>query len=822
MAGSARVIDGSTRIVTASPLQRTARMKRFWLLGLLVVSGVALADSGMLPGGMTLMWARTFLHEDNSQTPNLPQQDPQSFWNYFNMAHCECSQDTANDPAPTNSVTGMPFYEGTFNAELKFGAGSPSSSLPVDIWTGTQCDNDLFRDKNCIQVGAIADITSLAQTGYVTQIPIKLYDLMQPQRDSITGVRPGCQPIAGSPPIWVLARTMGTQMYDYSLTKTYDIDTWAPCAPTEYNVTSAENAIELKWTASTTNVADIAYYQALCATDGNQPAFSSPKFAPRYLTSYRLCGRSDPAAIIHPVVLDDSGHGTANISCEGMGSITPTGDAGVGSADAAALAFAGSDAAIDAPVDSNIDAAPDAQGSGAVDDSVFGTLDPMFVCGESPSATATSMRIEGLQNDVPYKIVLLTIDKYGNPRVVFFEKEITPHAVTDFWEDLHDQGSHAEGGFCLIAETYGDDNPLTNMLRSFRDNTLGSSRFGRALTDAYYATLGKLGAYVHGHLALRIVSGILMLPLVVIALLWHFITLPILLLLVVGAVWNRRRVLKIRSRVRLAQVSSAALVLLVATHAHAQSPYWEDQTTGTNTDEAPLVLEPDDVNWHVGVRVGPYTPGIDSQIGVTNSAGKGPYAAMFGGYSIMPMLDVDRFLWKRVGQLGVGLSLGYMGKSAHAWLEGSDPNDPNRGRSPGDTNSFRLIPLSVSAIYRFSYLDDEYGIPIVPYARLGLAYYIWWITAPSGDFAAVCKNGGMPPCTQNKADGASLGFVGSIGLSIRAERIDASAARSMHESGLEHAGFYGELSIGKVDGFGSQTKLSVGDSTWFAGAEFEF
>ena len=44
----------------------------------------------------------------------------------------------------------------------------------------------------------------------------------------------------------------------------------------------------------------------------------------------------------------------------------------------------------------------------------------------------------------------------------------------------------------------------------------------------------------------------------------------------------------------------------------------------------------------------------------------------------------------------------------------------------------------------------------------------------------------------------------------------------MRESGIEHAGFYGEYSIGKVDGFGSDSKLAVGDATWFAGVDFEF
>jgi hypothetical protein len=146
-----------------------------------------------------------------------------------------------------------------------------------------------------------------------------------------------------------------------------------------------------------------------------------------------------------------------------------------------------------------------------------------------------------------------------------------------------------------------------------------------------------------------------------------------------------------------------------------------------------------------------------------------------------------------------------------------------RERSEGDTNKFRLFPASINAIYRFTYLDDEFGVPLVPYAKVGLAYDVWWIVAPSGDFASACTDGSdTMGCTKTNAYGASMGVVGSVGLSIRAERIDESAARSMRESGIEHAGFYGEYSVGKVDGFGSAKKLSVGDSTWFAGVDFEF
>jgi hypothetical protein len=164
-----------------------------------------------------------------------------------------------------------------------------------------------------------------------------------------------------------------------------------------------------------------------------------------------------------------------------------------------------------------------------------------------------------------------------------------------------------------------------------------------------------------------------------------------------------------------------------------------------------------------------------------------------------------------------------MGKKAKAWTAESMPSDPMRPRSEGDSNTFRLFPLTLSAVYRFTYLDDEFGIPVVPYARAGLGYYVWWVRAPNGDFAESCKGGGdAMGCPKTTAAGASLGFVGSVGLAIRAERIDVSAARSMRESGIEHAGFYGEYSIGKVDGFGSDKKLSVGDATWFAGVDFEF
>ena len=83
-------------------------------------------------------------------------------------------------------------------------------------------------------------------------------------------------------------------------------------------------------------------------------------------------------------------------------------------------------------------------------------LPPAFLCGESPSSTATSLRIEGLKNGTKHIVVFLAIDKSGNATGTYFTQPLIPTPATDFWEDLHDSGSDAHGGFCLIADTYGD------------------------------------------------------------------------------------------------------------------------------------------------------------------------------------------------------------------------------------------------------------------------------------------------------------------------------------------------------------------------------
>jgi hypothetical protein len=749
------------------------------LLVVLAAGGVAHADS--LPNNATITFQHRKIYDDSKKDGSFIEPDVNStpLLHYFNLAHCNCAQATTD-----------PMGEGTFQYLL---VEAPASGLDinVDLWAGTSCDTLANRtgtsptctdlkmpftdlDRNLFPGGASRTF-NLFQVVTANTIPPPMNC---PQLDSVTNSIFALiqSPSGGTTYNVSFSQVAGGLMGD---TTSGGIDTKPPPLPPAGSIKAAggDSTIHVTWSVPTANNSDITYYQALCANVDGSPALSKPSDGAQYVTTLSICNAAgDPALVATPLPAV-TGEMPVNLT-----DLNPQ----------------------------------------------FANLDASYVCGPTAPGTATSLDIGGLTNGTPYQVILLSIDRHGNYTGTYFTSTISPVPSVDFWQDLHDRGSKTEGGFCLLAETYGDDSALTGALRAFRDDTLGASRVGRWLTAAYYATIARLGAYVHGSIALRIAAAILLAPAVALALLWHWLTLyGFLGLIAAAAVWRRWRAALARRAVRLlrprAAASAAAVVIaLVAGRAHAGGyrPYWEDNDSLDQTK--PADAGPGDVTWHVGVRIGPYVPQVDAQLGTTKP---GPYEQMFGGYHILTMLDVDRIVWSGFGQVAVGLSAGYWQKTARTFTINSSPMDKTRARA-ADTNAFRLIPTELSATYRLTWLDDNYGVPIVPYARGGLGYYIWWITGANGS-ANACGNGSSVPfCMDHshndKALGATAGVQGAIGLSIRAERIDASTAMSMQQSGIQHAGIYAELSVARIHGFGSDSKLSVGDRTWFAGVDFEF
>ena len=432
-----------------------------------------------------------------------------------------------------------------------------------------------------------------------------------------------------------------------------------------------------------------------------------------------------------------------------------------------------------------------------------------FICGTAPG-TAEELKIDNLENGTEYNVQLLVIDKAGNFTVAQEWNKLVPRSVTDFWELYAESGGTAEGEFCLINSTYGNHHPFANALRQFRDDTLAYSAWGRWVTTWYYAHLASLGAVVEKHSALRIALAVLLTPPILVILWYQYTGLAGILFVLFLALWWRTKRRRHSSYcppgkrvVIAASIVSYLFLPIASSHAQPYQPYWE------KFDAQQTAVQPETVNWNIGFKLGLYKPEIDKGANLTGT----PYATTFRKQSkIMGVLELDRFLLHAFGQLGVTASIGLTGNSANSFNTTATGTDTD-SRSDGDKTRFRLVPTSLGVVYRFTELDDRWHIPFVPYGKLALSYYIWWIKGPNG--TAEVGN--------NKGRGATLGYQATIGLAIRAERIDPRAASSLrNDLGIDHAGLYAEWTIADVDGFGSDKRLRVGDRTFFAGFNFEF
>jgi hypothetical protein len=629
-------------------------------------------------------------------------------------------------------------------------ATSFDSSAP--FWSGSSCEDATLRAQCEETQTAVAHYdTDLVST--TTDYGFSLLELMSPSHTKMHTTCPSKD--AGTGTITLLVDTAGNGTLEKVTGFDVKYDTKAPDLPGSPVAVGGEGAIDITFDPPTSTT-DLLYYQALCSLAGTGtvvPTAKVPAAGARYRTAFQLCSSTAEDVTFRDVQVPNS----------------------------------------------------DGKTSTALD-----TLDAGFLCGEA-AGTATDVRIEGLVNGTAYNVILLAIDKYGNAGAIRFVGSVTPVPVTDFWEDEQGQGSQVESGFCLISDTYGDGGPLTDAMRSFRDDTLASNGLGRAFTSFYYAHVAWIGEYARAWWPLRIVLAVVLLPFVLLAIAWHALTLPGLLAVFAAAWWLRRR--RRRAVPRAVLASAAGLAILIGSGAaRAQT---DDDWDAAAIDETEVTI--DVPKWVVGVKLGPYVPDIDRQFQQQTGKTTRPYHEMFGGYNLVPMVDIDRVVWDGFGQVTVGGSIGFLTKTAHAFANGSTPGGMDRPRSDGDSNSFRMIPMALLAGYRFTYLDDQWGVPIVPYARGGLAYYAWWVKAPNSNLAYVEEGG-----TRQTGIGASLGLQGAVGISIRAERIDPDSASSMRQGGISHAAFYGELQAGWVDGFGNAKRLSLGDKTWFAGVNFEF
>ncbi|AUX21401.1 hypothetical protein SOCEGT47_018830 [Sorangium cellulosum] len=201
------------------------------------------------------------------------------------------------------------------------------------------------------------------------------------------------------------------------------------------------------------------------------------------------------------------------------------------------------------------------------------------------------------------------------------------------------------------------------------------------------------------------------------------------------------------------------------------------------------------------LRFGPYSPEVDEEF-----SGTGPYGRTFGdGQRFYFGLEVDWLPLRipYVGAIGPGFGWGYTSASAKGFLAESGFSE----RSDEET-SLTIMPMHLSAVVRLDELMRRTGVPVVPYAKLGVGMGVWAAGAGAGD----AKHEGV--LGKDISWGTHLALGGMLSLNW----LDPRAVSRLDEStGVNHVYAFGEWMYANLDGLGSRPQMHVGTSTWIVG-----
>ena len=209
-------------------------------------------------------------------------------------------------------------------------------------------------------------------------------------------------------------------------------------------------------------------------------------------------------------------------------------------------------------------------------------------------------------------------------------------------------------------------------------------------------------------------------------------------------------------------------------------------------------------NGAVEVRFGPYNPRVD------NSVPGSPYKDTFGTSTrYLFGLEGDWQILRipHLGSLGAGLGWGYTRSSGYARLT-ADP-----GTLSDEQTTLSIMPMYLVGVLRADVLARDFGIPLVPYAKLGLGYALWW-----------ASDGGVTASSGNvKGKGVSYGPQYALGGMFLLDFLDQQTARDADNSlGINNSYIFGEWFNSELDAFGSKSHMNVGANSWVLGLAIEF
>ncbi len=436
------------------------------------------------------------------------------------------------------------------------------------------------------------------------------------------------------------------------------------------------------------------------------------------------------------------------------------------------------------------------------------------------SASTPSCKITNLENKVTYYVAVRTVDEAGNVGALSKVQSAQPIDLIDFYEAYRQAGGKDKGfsggGYCFIATAaYGTyDDKYVKILRDFRDRILLTNDLGQAFVVWYYRHSPPWANWLRHSPIARRITQILLLPLIIFAAFFvrlspffQFLFFSLLLLLLF------RRFLPKRWWRTPTFLGLIFLLFALPTQARA-----EEESSASPR------------NFGFELRLGPYSPQIDSE---GNMGHNKPYESYFG---TLPQFYVESsFEWlffKDFGTLGLTASVGFTWAQGEAKmtntlkqplvvpssqsLQTTETTTTTEDKKDTNETGLWIVPFRLGLAYRFDYLTERYGFPIVPYIRAGLDYFLWWITDSNGSIASY-KEGD----SSSNAIGGRLGVHFAFGIQLLLDIFDPTAARTFDvESGVNHTYLFAEWNITQFGLFSQGLNLS--DSSIRAGLMLQF
>ncbi len=216
-------------------------------------------------------------------------------------------------------------------------------------------------------------------------------------------------------------------------------------------------------------------------------------------------------------------------------------------------------------------------------------------------------------------------------------------------------------------------------------------------------------------------------------------------------------------------------------------------------------------NFFLEVNGGQSRPAVDSAfgaLGVPND--QRPYQSIFGSKRMWFFeAELDWELFQQFGSLSLGLAGGFATVYGHGLLA----SDPTRKTFSPDGTSLNTIPVRALAVYRFDWAYQKFGIPLIPFGKVGIAETFWWATNGSGS---------VPSFNGGHASGGKSGYELAAGIAFALNWLDPTLARDLdRDSGINGAYLTAQYVKLTADNFG-KPGLNLSSHFWLFGIGLEF